>query len=333
MSPMVTPLAAGDHASPTGPVQTVSVLMTIFNPGPYLKPAIESLLAQSHRDFELIAIENGSTDGAKEIIRAYAEADPRIRLFDLPENIGRSPALNLALSRATGPLIAVLDADDLSHPQRLEKQVAYLRTHPEILAVGTWCDQIAPDGALIEVLRPPAEAAELRQSLAWQNPLVHSSIMYRRQVALEVGGYPLANPLCHDFALWLALAGRGELANLPERLTSWRLHPSNATFRPAQALSRMEEMIAVFERAVGLGGYGPEALRQSRLTLGRCRARYGLLLCLSGQGRAGLGELIRALTLNPWSFKDVPEIRRWTGVDRLSRVVRTLRTVCRHTNA
>jgi len=307
--------------------------MTIYNPGPYLRPAIDSLLGQSHRDFELIAIENGSTDGAKEIIGAYAAADPRIIVIDLPENIGRTPALNLALSHATGSFVAVLDADDLSRPQRLERQLAYLQENPRVVAVGSWCDVIDENGALVDVFQPASDPSGVRETLVWENPLAHSAVMYRRQAALAVGGYPADIAFAQDFALWQAFAGQGDLANLPEWLTVLRRHQASMTLQPLHSLTRVVEAIALFERAATLGGYSPEALRHGRRTLGIFRARHALLLCRSGRLRSGLAELARALVLNPLCAKDVPEVRRWTGVEGLSRRIRSLRPHTGHRHA
>ena len=299
-------------------VPSVSVLMTSYNPGAYLKPALDSLLNQSNPDFEVIVVDDGSTDGAKAVIRACAGADPRIRVCDLPDNIGRTPALNLALSQATGEFIAVLDADDLSRPERLEKQVAYLRANPGVVAVGTWCDVMDSGGALTDVFQPPAEPEAVYQSLVFENPLAHSAIMYRRQAALEAGGYPADFVFAQDFALWLALAGRGKLANLPEWLTVLRRHQTNMTFQSALQQVRPAEMLRLFERAAARGGYSVEALRRSRQTMAGIRARYGVVLCRAGQVRAGLGLLFRACAADPACWVTVPEIRRWTGIELLS---------------
>ena len=301
----------------------VSVLMTIYNAGPYLRPAVTSLLAQSLGDFELIAVDDGSTDGSKAVIAALAAADPRIRVFDLPRNRGRTPALNLGLAEATGEFVAVLDADDLSRPRRLERQVAHLRERPRVVAVGTWCDFIDEAGALIDVFQPPVEPEAVREALIWDNPLAHSATMYRRAAA--AGGYPADIVYAQDFALWQKLTAAGELANLPEWLTVLRRHQTNMTVQPAYALTRAREAMTLFEQAAGLGGYGSEARRRGRRALGGAESRYGMLLCRAGRMRDGLGHLLRAIRLNPCCGKDIPEFRRWTGINLVSRLCRPLR--------
>src|SRR3972149_9086486 len=108
-----------NHAMPM-----VSVLMTIYNAEPYLRAAIDSLISQTFPDWELIAVENGSTDGSLSVLKDYA--DPRVRVFQQKKNIGRTPALRFAFDQARGDYVAVLDADDISSPDRLARQVAFL---------------------------------------------------------------------------------------------------------------------------------------------------------------------------------------------------------------
>ena len=134
----------------------VSVIMTIYNAGPYLKEAIDSIVAQTFDDWELIAIENGSLDESPAILTGYK--DGRIRVFALPKNIGRTPALRYALQQAQGEYIAVLDADDVSHPERLKKQAAYLDQHLEVGLVGSWAEQINERNKVSGEYRPSAEA-------------------------------------------------------------------------------------------------------------------------------------------------------------------------------
>ena len=135
----------------------VSVLMTSYNPGAFVKPAIDSVLAQTFQDFELILVEDGSHDGAKEIARAYAAADTRFRLIDLPKNIGRTPALNLALREAKGEYAAVLDADDLAAPERFALQVALLDARPNVVVVSSHVRLIDKAGNVVGRICPPTD--------------------------------------------------------------------------------------------------------------------------------------------------------------------------------
>jgi glycosyltransferase involved in cell wall biosynthesis len=166
-------------------VPKVSVLMTVFNAEPYLKEAIDSVIKQNFYDWELIAVENGSTDRSPEILRHYK--DERVRQFFLPKNIGRTLALNYALEQAQGEYIAVLDADDVSNPDRFTKQVAYLDQHPETSVVGAWAMHINARGEEVGRFTPPINEHDLYDMVGWMNPFVHSSIMYRGEEAKKLG--------------------------------------------------------------------------------------------------------------------------------------------------
>jgi len=137
----------------------VSVLMTIYNAGPWLREAIESILAQTYVDWELIAIENGSTDESPAILASYK--DSRIRLIGLHENMGRTPALRLAFDLARGEYIAILDADDLAERTRLQKQIAFMDTHGDVAVVGTWAVRIDSAGKEVGRWAPATDPAQL----------------------------------------------------------------------------------------------------------------------------------------------------------------------------
>src|SRR5579859_2675921 len=126
----------------------VSVAMPVYNAQRYLAQAVDSILAQSFKDFEFIIIDDGSTDSSTEILRKYEAADPRIRLFSRP-NTGLTIALNEALGYARGRYLARMDSDDVSLPRRLEKQVAFMEDHPDHVAVGCRVVLIDPDAELL----------------------------------------------------------------------------------------------------------------------------------------------------------------------------------------
>src|SRR4051794_27446559 len=128
----------------------VSVLMTIFNPGPFLQPALDSLSAQTFGDFELIAVENGSSDRSRDTIRNFAARDSRCKIIELPENIGRVPALNMGLAQASGDYVAILDADDVAHPERLAAQVELLDAQPDVMMVSSHARTIDESGRMLD---------------------------------------------------------------------------------------------------------------------------------------------------------------------------------------
>lgn len=242
----------------------VSVLMTIFNAGPFLAPAVAGLLEQTFGDFELVAVENGSTDGSRQVLRGFAAADPRIRVVELDRNIGRTPALILALERAAGELVAVQDADDVSLPRRLELQVARLRSEPGLAVLGAWCGLIDAAGAAIGSFRPPVEPDEAYQALPHSNVVAHSAALYRRADALAVGGYPACYPFAQDYGLWVRLARLGGIANLAEELVLLRQQPGSMSVVPEHAVIRSLDAARIFAEAAMLPGLSAASRRAGR---------------------------------------------------------------------
>ncbi len=199
----------------------VSVVLPVYNGADYVAGAVQSILDQSWRDFELIVIDDGSTDdSAREVARLH---DPRIR-FLRQANRGLAATLNRGISLASGRYIARQDHDDLSHPERLEKQVWHLEANPACTMVGTCAEIWNQKGPTGRTLSHPAQSPLLKLELLFNNPFVHSSVMIRRDVLLEVGGYsedPDRQPP-EDYELWSRLARGFEVGNLPETLLIYR---------------------------------------------------------------------------------------------------------------
>lgn len=204
----------------------LTVIMTVRNGEPYVREAVQSILDQTYRDFEFVVVDNGSTDSSTETIRSFR--DPRVRLICLKRNIGRPQALNFALEEARGDYVAVQDADDLSLPTRLEKQMTYLAKHPEVTLLGTWIQLIGEDGKVFDQRHPPTDTLEIKDSVAYINTFAHSSVAYRLEHTKEAGAYPVDHPYSHDYFLWLRLCSRYSAANLPEELVNIRIHGAQA---------------------------------------------------------------------------------------------------------
>lgn len=209
---------------------TVSVLVPVYNASRYLAASVRGILNQTYADLELIAVDDGSTDDSLLILRRLAATDPRMRVSTGP-NRGVVATRNECLRLARGRLLAVNDADDVSVPQRLEHQVAYLHSHPACVAVGSRMKLIDPDGLLV------AEAFDLitheqidNHNLATAvSAIGHSSVLMRADAVRQVGGYREGFGPAEDFDLWLRLAEVGRLANLPEPLVEYRLHGESLT--------------------------------------------------------------------------------------------------------
>ena len=225
----------------------VSILMTVYNAGKFLKPAIDSLLAQTFNKFELIIIENGSEDGSRKTIHSYN--DPRIRCFDFDKNIGRTPALIKAFEQAKGEFIAVQDADDLSLPQRLELQINHMLNNPKTVLLGTACKIIDEHDQVITEFNPPSNSEDAYQALAFENVICHSSSFYRRDIAKKVGGYPIELAFAQDYGLWIQLAKLGEIANLPQELVLVHEHSQRVTNFSTSLILRSLDVISCLENA------------------------------------------------------------------------------------
>ena len=212
--------------SPAAARPAISVLMPVYNTERFVAETTESVLAQTFRDFELIALDDGSKDRSREILEGFARRDPRVRVVSRP-NKGLVATLNEGLALAQAPLIARIDADDLCHPQRFEKQVAALNADPGLVAVGSCSAAIDEDGnALGNYPTPLSHEAIEKEHLRGQSSIHHPSVMFRTEVVRQLGGYRELVP-CEDFDLWLRLGEVGRLANLAENLITKRLFPGS----------------------------------------------------------------------------------------------------------
>ncbi|WP_340101529.1 glycosyltransferase family 2 protein [Salinibaculum salinum] len=197
----------------------VSVLLPTYNAKSHIDTCIESLNQQTFEDFEIIAVDDGSTDGTVE----YLEDRNDVRLFvrEDPED-GLPGALNYGIERACGPYIARQDADDLSYPERFARQVDALNSNPTVALVGTAVDLLSSDGSKRATRIPPAEPDF--NSLLEKNRFVHGSVMFRRDTVLNVGGYNTGFKYTEDYDLWLRLATKYPVQNIQTPLYGLRVH-------------------------------------------------------------------------------------------------------------
>ncbi len=221
---------------------TVSVVLSVRNGGSDLPQALDTILKQSFSDFELIAINNGSTDRTREFLDQIG--DPRVRAYH-QEDMGLAAALNRGISLARGRYIARQDHDDLADPTRIAKQVAFLDAHPDHALVGTCAEIWAGDAPSGRFHDHPTEDDILRFDLLLNNPFVHSSVMMRKSALDHVGGYasdPARQPP-EDYELWSRLARHYRVANLGERLTVYREVSSSMSRAGAQPF--LERLVTI----------------------------------------------------------------------------------------
>jgi glycosyltransferase involved in cell wall biosynthesis len=198
-------------------VARVSVVMTAHNEAPLIGEAVASILAQTFTDFELIVVDDGSTDGTADVVERFG--DPRVRVVR-QANTGQPRAMNRGIREARGDLVARHDADDLSLPERFGRQVAFLDAHPDVALVGT--------GALLRnaagrdrVFHAVPSSQGVRRALAWGNPIVHTSVMMRRAAVEQAGAY--ADMQFEDYDLWIRMAAAFPLANIAAPLVVRRV--------------------------------------------------------------------------------------------------------------
>jgi glycosyltransferase involved in cell wall biosynthesis len=203
----------------------ISVLLPAYNTARYVAEAVESILAQTYADFELLIVDDGSTDDTPRILRRYAERDRRIHLVSRP-NTGYVIALNEMLARSRGEFIARMDADDIAVPTRFERQMSYLADHPDCVMVGSRVLIIDPDGSPLTVMGEALTHEEIDSALmvARGQMVYHPSVIIRRQPLLEVGSYREEFETVEDLDLFLRLAEVGRIVNLEEPLLKYREH-------------------------------------------------------------------------------------------------------------
>ncbi len=207
----------------------VSVIMPVYNGERFLCEAVDSILSQTFRDFEFIVIDDGSADNTPAILRQYCRKDGRIIWLRKSKNEGIVAALNSGLDHARGKYIARMDADDISLPERLEKQVRYLESNLGTGVLGSSAQIIDQQGKPLFVVRFPETHALILWSLHFHCPIIHPTVMARRDFFLRAGGYRSSWPHAEDYDLWARMVYQSIFHNLGEVLLQLRKHDANIT--------------------------------------------------------------------------------------------------------
>jgi glycosyltransferase involved in cell wall biosynthesis len=205
---------------------SVSVVLPVRNGALYLREALDSVLAQTAAELELVVVDDGSTDDTPEILRSYR--DERLRVIR-QEPAGLVAALTRAVAEARADVLARMDADDVSLPHRLERQVALLRSDDRIGLVGCGIEAIDETGRTLDSWRLPADDGSLRRRLLLRNPFAHGSVVVRRRALEEAGGYRSDYGANEDYDLWRRIAREWRLAAVPEVLYRYRDHGEGVT--------------------------------------------------------------------------------------------------------
>ncbi len=223
----------------------VSIILPVYNARRYLLQALQSLSKQSYTRFEILAIDDGSSDGSLKLLHAYAKKEQRLKVFT-QQHGGIVKALNYGINQAQGQYIARMDADDIAFPQRLEKQVQFLEAHPSVVAVGAWVRFIDSLGFPIFTYRMPIESSQIEEEL-WQGnggALIHPVILFRKSAIICAGAYREVYRSLEDLDLYLRLLDFGLLANIPEVLLFYRQHLGSVNFSSAHTKrQKLHEML------------------------------------------------------------------------------------------
>lgn len=203
----------------------VSVILSVYNGENYISESLESILNQTFRDFELIIINDGSTDGTSAIIKSYP--DPRIINLENEKNIGIARSSNKGLRIARGKYIAIMDADDISLPERFQKQFKILENNPDIGVCGTWISVIDKNGTWMKNICYPTSSKVISCSLLFYDCFANPSTMFRKKIIEEIGEYDPGFIAAMDYDLWTRSIGYYTFSNIPEFLLKYRMHGQN----------------------------------------------------------------------------------------------------------
>lgn len=207
---------------------TVSIILPAYNAEKYLKYAVDSMLDQTYDDFELIIINDGSSDSTKQLIDQYAKQDERIIPIH-QKNIGLVATLNKAAGITRGKYIARMDADDISLPRRLETQVKLLDETPDAVLCASCFDVINEHNEFVRLSVAPAHSDDLKRSMHLYNPIAHGSVMYKKDAFLQAGGYSNSVGPTEDYDLWIRLARLGSFVYSERSIFRWRMNPEGIT--------------------------------------------------------------------------------------------------------
>jgi glycosyltransferase involved in cell wall biosynthesis len=207
------------------PEPRVTIAMPVHNASAYLREALDSVLAQSYPHWELVCIDDASRDDSWQILSEYAARDPRVRPFKQPGHAGIVAARNRAIDEADpeSTYLAILDADDVALPDRLEAQVRFLESHPDHAMVGGHTIIIDEQSRELGIRRYPSDYRAICGVIARFNPFAQSAVTLRRSMLREIGHYDPAFPRCQDYDLWLRTASRFPVANLDQAVIRYRV--------------------------------------------------------------------------------------------------------------
>ena len=287
----------------------ITVLMPCYNAAAYITDAIASVLAQTFHDFELLIVNDGSTDHTAELVKSFT--DKRIVLIE-QEQQGIAAALNNGLNHARADLIARFDADDICFADRLERQYQFMQSNPEYIVIGSAADYVDHAGSYVFTHTPLAKTNEEIQRLAYNTcPFIHASVLYKKNMIKDTGYHLYAHNF-EDHLLWQQLKSKGKMYNMPYPLLSVRLNPGSLTIDERKLPARFHQ---IKNKALKSGQISREdgdkllkIIREQNNSKTRQGAYHSLLakkfLWNNYSPLKARQNMKRAITLNSFDIKD-----------------------------
>ncbi len=282
-------------------IPRVSVVMAACDAADHLREAVDSIRAQTLDDFELIVIDDGSRDETPAILHGVATAEPRLRIVR-QENRGLVAALNRGLELARAPLVARMDADDIAHPSRLERQVEFLDAHPECVALGSRVMLVDPEGWPLRTSCDALEHAgiDAAHMQGRGGEICHPAAMLRASAVRKVGGYDPAMVHAEDIDLFLKLAEVGQLANHPHVLLRYRMHTRAIGFRHrVEQAERTLEAVRRAHQRRGLAEPAPRSVKAAPTRAG-VHEKWAWWALRGGQVRSARKHALAAVRHAPF---------------------------------
>lgn len=215
--------------------------MPLYNTEKYVGQAVQSLLSQSYTDFELIIVDDASTDGSIEVVKSFK--DSRIKILSNEQNQGIVFSRNRGLKEAVGRFIAPFDSDDIALPEKFMKQIRFLKDHPEYGMLGSWIKMIDEKGSLLKKgWRLMASPEQIPSQLLFRNYFAQLSVVIRRE-AIPQGGYVKGFNMAEDYRMWVEVARNFKVWNYPEYLVYYRIHPGSVTDGNTERLNQYESKV------------------------------------------------------------------------------------------
>ncbi len=313
-------------SEPCVSIPTVSVLMSVYNGGVYLRPCIESVLGQTFRDFEFIIIDDGSKDDSAAVLRDYAARDSRIRLV-VRANKGLTKTLNEAFGMSRGKYLARMDCDDVCYPARFQRQVDFLEAHSDVVCTGGQFDLIDGEGRLLTRLNPPTTDADIQhQALRGHGAICHPAAMIRASALKQINGYCEDFKTAQDLDLWLRIGEVGKLANLDAPVLKFRLHESSVS--ESKRVEQRASAKLACERAWARRGLTDVAFEaaepwrpgKDRASRYKYALQYGWWAFQAGQGSTARHYAREAIKAQPhktggWKLLAVATIKKRPALD------------------